>query len=83
VSENRMPVSTSPPSKAKLSIKQKTLIAGLLFLQIPASALFYPAATIIILTGVGAPLSMALWAIGSMPYSSAMKRKRAWQYGEP
>jgi hypothetical protein len=37
-------------------------------------------ATIIILTGVGAPLSMALWAIGTMPYSLAMKRKAEWQY---
>jgi hypothetical protein len=69
------------PPKAKLSAKQKMAIAGLLCLQIPAGAIFFPAATIIILTGVGAPISMALWAIGSMPFSLAMQRKRAWQAG--
>jgi hypothetical protein len=37
-------------------------------------------ATIIILTGVGAPLSLIFWAIGTMPFSFAMKRKAAWQF---
>jgi hypothetical protein len=38
-------------------------------------------ATVIILTGVGAPLSMIFGAIGTMPFSLAMKRKAAWQSG--
>jgi len=57
------------------------MIAGLICLQVPSGAIFYPMATIIILTGVGAPLSMVLWAIGTMPLSLAMKRKAEWQYG--
>jgi hypothetical protein len=67
--------------KARLSVGQKLVIAGLLCLQVPSSAVFYPVATVIILTGVGAPLSRALWAIGTMPFSLAMKRKAAWQSG--
>ena len=39
-------------------------------------------ATVIVLTGVGAPLSIVLMRIGTMPYSLAMKRKAAWQSGE-
>jgi hypothetical protein len=68
--------------KAKLSARQKLVIVGLLCLQVPSSAIFYPAATVIMLTGVGAPLSMIFWAIGTMPFSVAMKRKTAWQSGE-
>jgi hypothetical protein len=75
-----MPVSSPISSKAKLSAGQKLIIAGLICLQIPSGAICYPVATIIILTGVGAPLSMILWAIGSMPFSIAMKKKAAWQY---
>jgi hypothetical protein len=69
------PMASSPRTpKMKLSTGQKLLIVGLICLEIPAGAIFYPLATIIILTGVGAPLSMAFWAIGTMPFSSAMKR---------
>jgi hypothetical protein len=70
---------TTELRKAKLSARQKMVIAGLLCLQVPSSAIFYPAATVIILTGVGAPLSMVFWEIGTMPFSLAMKRKAAWQ----
>lgn len=62
-----------------MSPGQKSVIAGLLCLQILSAAIFYPPATIIILTGVGAPLSMILWRIGSIPFSLAMKRKALWQ----
>jgi len=76
-------VTSNPTSpKVKLTGGQKWLIAGLLCLQIPSSAIFYPLATIIVLTGVGAPLSIILLRIGTMPYSLAMKRKAAWQSGE-
>jgi hypothetical protein len=68
--------------KVKLPGREKWLIAGLIFLQIPSSAIFFPVAAVIILTGVGAPLSMILVAIGTKPFSLAMKRKAAWQSGD-
>jgi hypothetical protein len=74
-----MVVSNPHSPKVKLTGRQKWLIAGLLCLQIPSSALFYPVATVIVLTGVGAPLSIILLRIGTMPYTLAMKRKAAWQ----
>jgi hypothetical protein len=77
-----MVVSNPISRKVKLTGRQKWLIAGLLCLQIPSSALFYPVATVIVLTGVGAPLSIILLRIGTMPYTLAMKRKAAWQSGE-
>jgi hypothetical protein len=70
-----------PSAAVKLSVGQKMVIAGLLCLQIPSGAIFYPMATIIMLTGVGAPLSVIFWAIGTMPFSLAMKRKAEWQSG--
>jgi hypothetical protein len=76
-----MPRSNQTSPKAKLTAGQKLKIAGLICLQIPSGAIFYPMATVIILTGVGAPLSMIFWAIGTMPFSLAMKRKAAWQSG--
>jgi hypothetical protein len=76
-------VASNPNSpKAKLTASQKWLIAGLICLQVPSGAIFYPLATIIVLTGVGAPLSMILLRIGTIPFSLAMKRKAAWQSGE-
>jgi hypothetical protein len=77
-----MVVSNSHAPKVKLTGRQKWVIAGLICLQIPSSVLCYPVATIIVLTGVGAPLSVVLLRVGSMPFSSAMKRKAAWQSGE-
>jgi hypothetical protein len=76
-----MLVSNPTSPKTQLSASQKCVIAGLLCLQVPSGAIFYPLATIIILTGVGAPLSMVFWAVGTMPFSLAMKRKAAWQSG--
>ena len=70
---------TSP--KAALTGRQKWLIAGLILLQVPSSAVFYPLAAVLSLTGIGVPLSIVLVGIGTMPYSSAMKRKVAWQSG--
>jgi hypothetical protein len=79
---DNMVVANPNSPKVKLTGRQKWVIAGLLCLQIPSSAIFYPLATIIVLTGVGAPLSIILLRIGTMPYSLAMKRKAAWQSGE-
>ena len=77
-------VASNPHSpKAKLTGRQKWAIAGLLCLQIPSALLFYPVATLIVLTGVGAPLrAWSCLKIGTMPYSSAMKLKATWQSGE-
>jgi hypothetical protein len=72
-------VSNPSPPKAKLTGGQKWLIAGLLVLQVPSSAIFYPLAALFSLTGIGIPLSIVLLGIGTMPYSLAMKRKVAWQ----
>jgi hypothetical protein len=74
-------VSNPSSPKAKLSGGQKWVIAGLILLQVPASAIFYPVAAVISLTGIGGPLSMILLTIGTMPLSLAMKRKAAWQSG--
>jgi hypothetical protein len=79
VETNDILASNPNSTKAKLSARQKMVIVGLLCLQVPSGAIFYPMATVVILTGVGAPLSMIFWAIGTMPYSLAMKRKAAWQ----
>jgi hypothetical protein len=70
-------VSNPEPAKARLTGKQKWLIAALLLLQVPASLIFYPLAAIISLTGIGVPLSMILLGIGTLPFSSAMKLRGA------
>jgi hypothetical protein len=66
-------------TKAKLTGGQKCLIASLIVLQVPFSLLFYPLAALFALTGIGVPISMLFMGIGSMPFTSAMKRKTAWQ----
>jgi hypothetical protein len=76
-----MVVSNSNAPKARLTVGQKLIIAGLFCLEIPSAAIFYPAATLIILTGFGAPLSPILLRIGTLPFTVAMKRKAAWQSG--
>ena len=76
-----MVVSNPSPPKAKLTGRQKWLIAGLLVLQVPSSLIFYPLAAVFSLTGIGIPLSMIFLGIGTMPFSLAMKRKIAWQSG--
>jgi hypothetical protein len=74
-----MPVSNPGSPKAKLTSGQKWLIAVLILLQIPSSVIFYPLAALFALTGIGVPLSLIFMGIGTMPLSSAMKRKAAWQ----
>jgi hypothetical protein len=75
-------VASNPsPPKAKLTGRQKWVIAGLIFLQVPSSIVFYPLAALFALTGIGVPLSVVLTGIGTMPFSSAMKLKGAWQSG--
>lgn len=65
--------------KAALPWKKKALIAGLLCLQIPFGIVFFPLAAVLVLTGILAPLGMASFAIGTMPFSLAMKQRSAWQ----
>lgn len=68
-------------SKPKLTGGQKWLIVGLISLQVPSSAIFFPLAALFALTGIGVPLSIVFVGIGTMPFSLAMKRKAAWQSG--
>lgn len=77
----QIPGSNPRSAKMKLTGGQKWLIAALLVLQIPSSLLFYPLAALFALTGIGVPLSLILTGIGTMPYSTAMKCKTAWQSG--
>jgi hypothetical protein len=80
--ETESVVASNPSSpKAKLTGRQKWAIAGLLFLQVPSSIVFYPLAALFALTGIGVPLSVVLTGIGTMPFSSAMKLKGTWQSG--
>ncbi len=58
------------------------MIAGLLFLQIPSSLIFYPVAAIFAITGIFAPIAMVLMGVGTLPFSFAMKCKQSWQGGE-
>ena len=82
VETDDMPEPNPSSHETKLSVGQKLMIAALICLEIPFAAIFYPLATIIILTGVGAPISMLFWAIGTMPFALAMKYKATWQSDE-
>lgn len=76
------PVVSSPsPPKSKLTGRQKWMIAGLLFLQIPTSLIFYPLAAIFAITGIFVPIAMVLMSIGTLPISVAMRCKDRWQSG--
>ena len=80
--ETEHPAVANPSSpKAKLTGRQKWAIAGLIVLQVPSGAVFFPLAAVVSLTGIGVPLSVIFLGIGTMPYSSAMKHKVAWQSG--
>ena len=57
------------------------MIAGLLFLQIPSSLIFFPLAAIFAITGIFVPIAMVLMGIGTLPLSFAMKCKARWQGG--
>jgi hypothetical protein len=72
-------VSNSGPPKSKLTGGQKWIIAGLLFLQLPSSLIFYPLAAIFAITGLFVPIAMVLMGIGTLPVSFAMKCKDSWQ----
>jgi hypothetical protein len=76
-----MPVSNPSPPGGKLTGGQKWLIGGLFFLQIPSSLIFYPLAAIFAITGIFVPIALVLMGIGTLPWSSAMKCKVAWQSG--
>ena len=74
-------VSDPSPLKARLTGGQKWMLAGLLFLQIPASLIFYPLAAVFAITGIFVPIAMVLVGIGTLPYSFAMRCKDTWQSG--
>ncbi len=57
------------------------MIAGLLFLQIPSSLIFYPVAALFAITGVFVPIAMVLMGIGTLPFSFAMRCRDRWRGG--
>ena len=59
------------------------MIAGLLFLQIPSSLIFYPLAAVFAITGIFVPIALVLMGIGTLPYSFAMRCKNGWQGRSP
>jgi hypothetical protein len=65
--------------KSKLTGGQKWKIAGLLFLQVPSSLIFYPLAAVFAITGIFVPIALVLMGIGSLPISWAMKLRDRWQ----
>jgi hypothetical protein len=69
------------PPRSRLTLGQKGMFAGLIFLQIPSSLIFYPLAAVFAITGIFVPIAMVLMAIGSLPISSAMRCKDRWQAG--
>jgi hypothetical protein len=69
--------------KSKLTGGQKSMIAGLLFLQIPSSLIFYPLAAIFAITGIFVPIAMVLMGIGTLPFTFAMRFKDRWQGAGP
>ena len=72
------------PPVSKLTGGQKVMIAGLLLLQIPASLLFYPLAAVFAITGIFVPIALVLLAVGTMPFSFAMKCRDRWRgAGDP
>jgi hypothetical protein len=60
-------------SKVKLIGKRKWLFVGLLCLQVPTAIIFIPLAAVLILPGFLAPLGLMCFAIGTKPFSMAMK----------
>jgi hypothetical protein len=66
-------------TKTKLSGRQKCLLVSLLCLQVPSTIVFIPVAAVLVLTGIFAPLGMMSFALGTKPFSQAMKLKNKWQ----
>lgn len=79
---NVMAVVDQGSPKVRLPIREKILIAALLVLEVPVGIFFIPLATVLVLTGILAPLGMMSFSIGTMPFSLAMKRKSARQTRE-
>jgi len=57
----------------KLSSKEKLAVIGLLCLQVPLAVIFIPLASVLVLTGFLAPFGIMCFAIGTKPFSVAMK----------
>jgi hypothetical protein len=74
-------VELKPGPPKSLTARQKWMIAGLLFLQIPSSLIFYPPAAIFAITGIFVPIAMILFGIGSFPLTYAMRCKNRWKDG--
>lgn len=70
--------SKSPSAATAMPWTEKLLIGGLLCLEIPFGIVFFPMAAVFVLTGILAPLGMATFALATMPFSLAMKRRSSW-----
>jgi hypothetical protein len=57
---------------------EKLLIGVLLCLEVPFGIVFFPMAAVFVLTGILAPLGMGAFALATMPFSLAMKRRATW-----
>jgi len=69
--------------RTKLTYGQRSVVAGLLVLQIPSGLIFYSLAAVFAITGIFVPVSMALMSVGTMPFSFAMKCRDRWRSGIP
>lgn len=75
-------VAPSPgPTKGKLTGWQKSAIAGLLILWVPMGVFFYAVASVFAITAVFLPVSLTLIAVGTLPFSFAMKCMKIWRSG--
>ena len=72
-----MAVSKQPASFVKVPMREKLLVAGLMILEIPFAIFFIPLATVLVLTGILAPLGMLSFALGTKPFSLALRIKNA------
>jgi len=71
-------VSDEQSPKVALPAREKLFIGVLLVLEVPAFVIFFPAAAVLFLTGILAPLGMMCFVAGTLPLSLAMKRRAAW-----
>ena len=67
------------PPRSELTGGHQWMIAGLLFLQIPWSLLFFPLAAIFAITGIFVPVAIVLMGVGTLPFSYAMRCRDRWQ----
>ena len=68
--------------QVKLLGKDTLLVVGLLCLQVPLAVILIPLASILVLTGFLAPFGIMCFAIGTKPFSVAMKLRAERKSGQ-